>query len=184
MHATTGRRRQRGVTLIELLVTMSIVVILLTVGVSGMSALVKRNTRVTEVNTMIGHLNFARAQAILRATDVRVCPVDPEHPEAGCSASADGSSWPDGYAIALVDGNDSTLEVLRLQEPIDNFSVDSGGRKGFEFKDDGTGIAGSIEFCDTRADAVVGAKIVVSRPGRVRKVEYDCSGGDDDDGDD
>ncbi len=181
MQTTTARRRQWGVTLIEMLVTMSVVVILLTVGVSGMTTLVKLNTRVTEVNTMIGHLNFARAQAIMRAADVRVCPVDPEDPAAGCSASADGSSWSNGYAVALVDADNNTLEVLRLQEPIEHLAVDSGRRKAFEFRDDGTGINGTITFCDTRPDGVDGASIIVSSLGRVRKVEHECAGGDDED---
>jgi type IV fimbrial biogenesis protein FimT len=187
------RHRQQGVTLIELLVTMSILVILLTVGVGGMTTVVKRNTRATEVNTMIGHLNFARAQAVMRATDIRVCPVDPSNPAAGCGASADGSSWSNGYAVVEVDAANKTVAVLRLQEAISGFVVDSGGRRGFQFEDDGTisyrnySGNGTISFCDSRTDGVDGAAIVVSPMGRVRLAsappECDAGGGGDGDGD-
>jgi prepilin-type N-terminal cleavage/methylation domain-containing protein len=96
----TTRHRQQGVTLIELLVTMSILVILLTVGVGGMTTVVKRNTRATEVNTMIGHLNFARAQAVMRATTVRVCPSTP-------------ATWPPAAAAARKHGSMGMLSSLK-----------------------------------------------------------------------
>lgn len=177
MRTAADRHPQRGVTLVELLVTMSIGVILLTVGVAGMNSLVKRNTRAAEVNAMVGHLNFARAQAIMRARNIRVCPVDADDPAAGCDDDADGTSWVNGYAVVEINSTGNT--VLRLQEGSDRLRVDSGGRPAFEFEDDGTlrrGGAfgngtfgnGTITFCDTQADGIDGIDVVISPMGRIR----------------
>lgn len=169
-----ARRRQRGVTLVELLVTMSILVIMLTMGVSGMTTVVKRNTRATEVNTMIGHLNYARAQAVMRATPVRVCPVDLTDLAAGCS----GSAWVDGYAVIVEDDG----EVLRVEAGSDSITM-TANRASFRFRDDGTGTSGSIVFCDIEDDAaddssrsssvVSPLSIIISAMGRARISETD-----------
>jgi type IV fimbrial biogenesis protein FimT len=168
------RYRQQGVTLIELLVTMSILVILLTVGVGGMTTVVKRNTRATEVNTMIGHLNFARAQAVMRATRVRVCPVELSNLAAGCS----GNAWVDGYAVIVEDDG----EVLRVEAGSSSITMTSSA-SAFRFRDDGTGTAGNIVFCDVEDDAaddssrsgkvVQPLTILLSRMGRIRISERD-----------
>jgi type IV fimbrial biogenesis protein FimT len=178
-------QRQQGVTLVELLVTMSILVILLTVGVSGMTTMVKRNARATEVNAMVGHLNYARAQAVLRATTVRVCAVDTSDLAAGCSGGTE--AWADGYAVIVEDDGD----VLRVEAGTASITMKS-TVTAFRFRDDGTGTAGHIKFCDVEDDAandssrssnvVQPRQVIISGMGRVRISEktsdnedIDCS---------
>jgi type IV fimbrial biogenesis protein FimT len=168
MHIPT--QRQQGVTLIELLVTMSILVILLTVGVGGMTTVVKRNARATEVNSMVGHLNFARAQAVLRVADIVVCPVDTTDLDAGCQGGT--KDWVNGYAVIREDNG----EVLRVEEGSRSITIRS-SLKVFRFFDDGTfdNVAGAnITFCDVDAgssNAVPPRVIIVSSMGRVRVSE-------------
>jgi type IV fimbrial biogenesis protein FimT len=174
-------RRQRGVTLVELLVTMSILVILLTVGVSGMTTLVKRNTRATEVNTMVGHLNYARAQAVLRATDIAVCPVDTSDLAGGCSGGTE--DWVDGYAVVQV----SDGEVLRVEGGSAVITMRS-TVKVLRFQDDGTlaGIGANITFCDVNDDSsddssrsnkvIKPVVVIIANTGRVRVSEQTGSG--------
>ena len=173
-----------GFTLIELMVTLSILTILLTVGVAGMSQIVARNARVTEINAMIGHLNFARTEAVSRATDIIVCPVDPSDIGAGCTD--DRSGWARGYAV--IDAE--SLEVLRFQKGVGHIDIFSNIDR-FTYEDDGTlttAAGGSIFFCDSRDDAandasrgrdiVAPRRLLVSGPGRVRIAEtpnIDCS---------
>lgn len=176
----SAKRRHQGVTLIELLVTMSIAVILLTVGVGGMTTVVKRNARATEVNAMIGHLNYARAQAVMRAMDITVCPVDRANPAAGCASGADSDSWVNGYAVVEVE----TGQVLRLEGATRQLLVRSfklsGAPLDFTFEDDGSLAAranGNVRFCDPNPGGIEGRSVIVALTGRVRVQTdgVDCS---------
>jgi type IV fimbrial biogenesis protein FimT len=163
----SAQPRQTGFTLVELLVTMSIVVILLTVGVSGLTTMVKRNTRAAEVNSMLGHLNFARAQAVMRARDITVCPVDTSDVAAGCVANT--KAWADGYAVIEAGSG----EVLRVETATGRLDVVS-TRNAFTFEDDGTlttPVGGNISFCDADGDGVDPRRIVISGMGRTRLEE-------------
>jgi type IV fimbrial biogenesis protein FimT len=165
----SAQPRQTGFTLVELLVTMSIVVILLTVGVSGLTTMVKRNIRAAEVNSMLGHLNFARAQAVMRATDIVVCPVDTSDLAAGCTGGT--SDWRKGYAVIEAE----TGEVLRVETATGSFAIRS-TRKAFIFRDDGSlgeTIGGNVSFCDSHDNGVEPRRIVISRVGRTRLTEGD-----------
>jgi type IV fimbrial biogenesis protein FimT len=156
-------------------------VILLTVGVGGMTTVVKRNTRATEVNTMIGHLNFARAQAVMRAADIVVCPVDTTDLDAGCQGGT--SAWVEGYAIIQADDG----EVLRVEAGSRSITMKSTLTE-FRFRDDGTGSPGNITFCDVDDDAANNSNrsssvvqplvVVISGMGRVRVSEKTGSGND------
>jgi len=163
-------RREAGVTLIELMVTLTVLIVLLTVGVSNLTTMVVRNKRTSEVNTMVGHLSFARAEAVLRATDITVCPVDADDP--GTCSSSD---WADGYAVVDEDAG----EALRYQTPADSIAITYGARTKVTFDDAGSanGTNGTFTFCDatdnaaddaSRRDGVIPpVQLVISRTGRV-----------------
>ncbi len=66
-------KHNRGVTLIELLVTISIAVILMTVAVPGFQELMTSN-RLSGISTeFFGSLNFAKAEAVKRGHSVSLC---------------------------------------------------------------------------------------------------------------
>jgi len=151
-----------GFTLIELMVTLSVLVILLTIGVAQMSYMVARNSRATEVNTMIGHLNFARAEAIFRASNIVLCPVRSADP-----GTCTETPWSDGYAV--VDPN--TGEALRHQKASKRVAIRSTGNfsDGVVFRDDGSvrgAAGGSFYFCTSAAN-VEPRRLVISGMGRV-----------------
>jgi|GEM_PF-6619554 len=116
MTIRTAPKPQQGITLVELLMSMTIAVIVLTVGVSGMTTLAKRHARAVEVNALVGHLNFARAQAIMRALNIRVCPIVPGHAHEGCSATPSDDAWSHGYAVVALDAAGRMTSVLRVQQ--------------------------------------------------------------------
>ena len=198
VHRVAARRSRRirghgqlGLTLIELMMTLSIVTLLLTVGVGGMTQLVAQNRRVAEVNTLIGNFNYARAEAIFRATDVIVCPIEPDDlpaaPADPCAVikAGDGDrQWSQGYAILVED----TGERLRLQTAGDGVTIETAGINRFRFKQDGTGTNRTLKVCDGRDDASTDAArdedvvppraVVVSAVGRVRVAEQMPNGSD------
>src|SRR6516162_378578 len=67
------RARASGITLIELLVTMTVVVILLSIGVPSFRYVTNANRIAGEVNGLLGDLQFARAEAVKEGQTVTVC---------------------------------------------------------------------------------------------------------------
>jgi len=187
------RQAPSGVTLIELLVTLSIATILLTLGVSGLTQVVAENKRASEVNQLAGTLNYARTEAIYRASVVSVCPIDPDNlpaePRNPCNTSRahDGEvQWAQGYIVYVRD----TGERLRIQSPSNGVTIESGGRTKISFQDDGSagGSNATFKVCDGRdesedddgrAEGVVQPRtVIVSASGRVRVAEYMNGGGE------
>jgi len=170
-----------GVTLIELLVTLSVLVILMTLGIPQLGYMVAHNTRSAEVNTLIGQINFARSLAISSGSVICVCPVNVATPTA-CKDTA----WSDGYAVLVEDGG----APLRLRKGAGTINItDNNDSHEYCFRDDGSvEVPGTFTFCDARDDASADdaradgvsdpIQVVVSRVGRVALSEesnIDCS---------
>jgi len=73
MHRGIEGRDQAGMTLVELLVTMTISAILLAIGVPSMRAFVINNEMATSANQLIAALNLARGEAVRLGTPFGVC---------------------------------------------------------------------------------------------------------------
>ena len=64
----------RGFTLIELMVTISVLAILLAIAIPDLRAFLLSNRLSSDVNGFIGLVNYARSEAIVRNQEVVVCP--------------------------------------------------------------------------------------------------------------
>lgn len=119
---TVIRKIQAGVTVIELMVTLSIVVVLLTVAVPGLSDLIADNRRVGSVHQLVGALNMARSEAIKRGVRVTLCKTN--HSEAAIPVCDPSAGWDKNWLVfvdndhqtgnvrGVVDGIDQVLRVL------------------------------------------------------------------------
>lgn len=96
--------KQRGLTLIELLVTLSIAVILMTIAVPSFQDFFRRNRIESAVSNLMGSLNLARSEAIRRGVNVRVCKSSN-----GTDCNTDGNDWEQGWIVRV--GNDAPLRV-------------------------------------------------------------------------
>jgi type IV fimbrial biogenesis protein FimT len=180
MRTTRPQPHQRGVTLIELMVTVAVLVILLAVGVPSFSTLMANSRVTTAVNSFIADLQLARSEAIKRGEQVRLCIADaPPGAGEGCedACDADGAHrWHLGYLICH---GDETLRVIagNLSPAV---TISSGNRDVIVFAADGssTGTNDTWTFCDVGGNASPpGRKVVVSNPGRARveeAVAADC----------
>ncbi|WP_018234363.1 GspH/FimT family pseudopilin [Thioalkalivibrio thiocyanodenitrificans] len=65
-------KKIRGFTLIELIVTMSVAAVLMTVAVPGFFNLVQNNQVTAQTNSLISSLNLARSEAVKRGVPVLV----------------------------------------------------------------------------------------------------------------
>ena len=68
-----GKFHQQGVTLNELLLALAVGAVLVGLAVPAFTALTKNNRLITETNTLIGHINLARSEAIKRNQPVALC---------------------------------------------------------------------------------------------------------------
>src|SRR5690348_8902345 len=92
--ALSSRSRQRGLTLIELLIVLTIAAILTAVGMPALGSMLARSHRESAEAALQASLMHAREMAITRHIQVIVCP-SPDH-----RTCASWDDWQDGWMIA------------------------------------------------------------------------------------
>jgi len=96
--------RKRGFTLIELMVTLAVAAILLTVGVPAFQEMLRNNRAATHANEFLTALNFTRSEAIKRGRNISLCPSSNQ-------TACGGANWAVGW-IAFVDAdNDGVVDA-------------------------------------------------------------------------
>jgi type IV fimbrial biogenesis protein FimT len=168
---SSPKRRNRGLTLIELLITLVIAAIVLTLGSAGLGELIARNRMVTAVNTFIANLQLARSEAVTRGGDVVLCPSTDG---AGCTDSTD---WHSGYLVfsdeitenSAVDEGEPVIRVVQGDADAPVEITSTAGRTSISYQGDGTSAGANVTltFCDTsgRTDD---RQVVISNVGRPR----------------
>lgn len=101
-----------GFTLVELMITILLAAIVLTLGIPSFNQTIRTNRVATQVNELVTALNLARSEAIHRGLGVTVCA---SADQATCSGSKD---WRTGW-IVITDDN-TVLRVWEAQKGISN----------------------------------------------------------------
>jgi len=121
------RYRERGLTLVELMVTLAVAIILLAVGMPLFSSIAANNRAVTEANLFLSGFKMARSEAVKRRGLVSVCAID--NPNASTlTCSSDNADWSNGLLVftdtttpGSVDGTD--VIVKAFVNPVSGSSV-------------------------------------------------------------
>lgn len=124
--AVAAARRQRGYTLIEMLNAVAVLAVTTSVGVPALNGFMVNNRAATQVNSLIGALNYARSEAVSGARRVSLCPYVEDSTAADPAsryACLDSTSWQQGWIVfrAVVDeaGNPTgAREILRVFGPV------------------------------------------------------------------
>ncbi|BBL35859.1 hypothetical protein Nstercoris_02136 [Nitrosomonas stercoris] len=102
----------KGFSLVELMVTISIASILLAVAVPSYQFLMKGSHLTTQANEFMTALHYARSEAVKRGMRITIC-------KSADGATCNGDSWQDGWLIfsdagiaGSVDGGDEILRVF------------------------------------------------------------------------
>ncbi len=144
-------------TLIELLVTLSIVVILATVAVPGFSELLSETRRIASLNQLVGSLSLARSEAIKSNAAVTICKSrNPNQVNPVCDLDA---SWGDGWLVfqdnthepgnllGAIDGSD---QLLRVVVPDQSLTINTGANYARGVSYDSTGVVWGISGSGNR----------------------------------
>jgi len=150
---------QRAFSLIELLITLTLLALLASIALPNFSGLVERNRIKALRNLLQTQINHARASSVLHNRDVVVC------------GSSDGQNcdnrWDTGWLLHFSDTEEllsqhrlSTQDRLRW----------AGFNKKIRFHGNGTapGGNGRFYFCNNQNEVVL--QMVLNRQGRLRRV--------------
>jgi type IV fimbrial biogenesis protein FimT len=156
---------QKGVTLLEMMITLAILAIVLTVVAPNMQSFLIKNRITAEINEVSGIIQYARHLAIDEQTNVVVCP------------SVDflecGTNWNNAKIVFIdsnADGNRGASEdLLVTTSEASDSTLMTGPAGSIQFLDTGAAdSAFSIQICPLSKDATFARAISISLQGRVR----------------
>jgi type IV fimbrial biogenesis protein FimT len=165
--------KEDGFSLIEVIVTMAIAAIVLTLGVPSFQSFIQNNRQSTAISELATSLQLARNSAISRRVRVTVCK---SADGLSCTADGNASDWSQGWIVFADPNNRDTVDVgediLRAHGALDGTARISGNRavvNRIAFKPQGLadGSVGTLTYCDNRGDASASA-LIISFGGQVR----------------
>ncbi|MBB3170127.1 GspH/FimT family protein [Simiduia aestuariiviva] len=162
-------KHSQGLTLINLLISLSIISILTFLVIPGFGNILSRNQSTLTINTINSAVNFARSSAILGTKHITLCPKAP--------LETCGKDWSAGLTVFHDENQNGTLDeeesVLRTIELMASGTVkwSSFGANtyltftpiGFTKSQNGTFI-----YCPTNKDATLAKVLIINRQGRAR----------------
>jgi type IV fimbrial biogenesis protein FimT len=117
MVGMTSKRDASGFTMIELIITMLIVAILLAIGVPSFKYVTASNRISTEVNALLGDMQFARSEAVKEGLPVTVCTSN--NATSANPTCGGGNAWQGGWIVFLDSNDNQTVDpgevVIRTQ---------------------------------------------------------------------
>jgi len=113
-------RAQRGLTLAELMVVVSIAAIMLGIGIPSFQAMVAQNRATSAANQLQSSLQFARSTAVAQGRTVTICVANFATTPASCTVNSnDVVNWQVGWIVRLDNPDLTPAErVLREQRPL------------------------------------------------------------------
>lgn len=154
----------RGFTLYELLLTLLLVAVIVSIGLPSFAATLARSRQSVEINALFHAFHQARKESIMRRKAVSLCPSQDGET---CAPSTD---WSEGWIMyqpesALPSGTGNS--VVLAHNPQDTTRVTS-NRRSFTLRATvRRSTNGTLVVCDTR-DRIPPKALIVSYTGRPR----------------
>ena len=172
--------KRNGFTLIELIVTMAIAAIVVSIAVPSYQASVQNNRRTTSINELAGALQLARNTAVSRRTPVTLCKSTNG---TNCVIADTDVGYSDGWMMFTnPNGINGTAGLTNTETLLRVGSAQQGNGtlmgvgpvvNQVTFMPHGrinNGLGGTITHCDSRGNTAASA-LVISIGGQVRQAE-------------
>jgi len=156
--------KQRGITLIELIITLTVLGILAALATPSMATFIKNQRIAGQANDLVSDLMYARAEAIRRVTNVVVCKSsNPMNATPVCGTTA-SDQWTAGRIVFVDSGSgtstndrnnafDANETILRTYGALDGKSNKLHGDSVYAGHPDGT--ANRVTFTSTGVTTLV-----------------------------
>ena len=173
----------KGFTLVELMMTLSVGAILLTVAVPSFVSMTKNNKVTSHINYLVSQIHFARVEASKRHTRVILCrSANPTASSPTCGGTS--NTWSTGWLVFALgdttsrslpysyDHNKDTLLIIGEGRSGVTIKSDDHANNNLEFNYDGsTAESGTayLAFCDDRG-VEYGKTIEIKTTGRAEVI--------------
>lgn len=161
----------RGFTVIELLVTLSVASILLAVAAPNFRTFVQDNQLIAQSNNFFSAMMLAKSEAVKRNSSVTICP------STNGTACAGVTAWTSGWLVFADANGDGTVDggeaIIRVGTALPGQStLTSGNRTRVTFAASGftLGFNDTFSLCDSRGPAL-SRRLILSNQGGLRTVK-------------
>ena len=172
-------RKAHGFTVIELMITVALAAVILTLGVPAFQGLMERNQLASNINSFVSSLALARSEAVKRKQTTTVCASND-----GSTCITNNSGYESGWMVFVesVSANgvrENDEEILWVHEALDtNMTLrgNSNFQNNIRFISSGRSNGnGSVALC--KENSVNKARmIIINTAGRVRLAKNSTSG--------
>ncbi len=173
MESRGKAKRSSGLTLVELLVTLTVSVVILGLAVPSFYEMIQDNRVVTHTNNLVTSLSLARSEAVRRNRPVRLSPCDTSETCAGMSTSlsSDGN-WSNGWVVWYDDDDDGDVSdndnnQIRISNLLQGDGTVSGVNAAVEFAATGE-VSDTATFYVSQPESEIWRCVSVSLSGGVK----------------
>jgi len=149
-------KRQKGLTLIELLISIVVLTVILALGIPSFMQFIKNNRLTAQANNLVVSVQLARSEAVKRGSGAIICAANADLD--GCSADTD---WATGWIVFadldqdgdLTEAEECTTEadfdvkdcILRKDGPLSRNTL-TAGSDNLHFLPNGLASNGPLTF--------------------------------------
>lgn len=164
-------KKERGFTIIELMVTLVIAGILMGLAVPAFNTTIRSNRMATQANLLIGSLNIARSEAVKAGRTATVCVSSDQ---ASCTGETD---WALGWLVWVDDNGDNLLtanEERRFNPNLPANMTFASAVSQVQYSAQGAANAAALmTLCDDRVGET-GRQLNIANTGRVNVSNFVC----------
>lgn len=169
------KNKHSGFSLIELMVTLAVATILVTIAIPGFRTLIQSNRASAQSNELLSAFTLARSEAVKRGLRVSVCSSTDQ---ATCAAS---TNWATGWIVFTDDTGtaglkDGTDEIIRVWDALKGAPTLTQTAGGNNVQYLGSGLVASAtanKFTFSAADRA-NKYICINNTGRAQVIDTNC----------